>query len=190
MRITQATLDKLPSTRLYVSEKTYFIVPYKNAPKPIKIGLETDDFRENGKGLSWDCGVSEAIKRQKTLFGHPVFAAFTIGSVCYVIAKETTNGIPQFAYRYRHRGGKMVSAYDKSRKNPAMRRTFRRLLAKHPYLTLEVGKSQSGKGAHSPGKQSGHRHPTAPNGDKNKAGLHGAKRRALAAGYIAEGMVV
>jgi len=188
MRITKKALDALPTVRLYFTKKKYHTVPYKNAKKPVNLPLALSDFKLNGKGLPWGCGVSTAGLRQPELFDHPVHYIYTIGSVVYIVVMETEGGQPKLAIRYCHRGSPLIQAYDKSRKSPAMWRKFKKLLAEHPVLKLENGRSESGKGAHSPGAASGHRHPTAPHGDKNKAGLQGALRRAQQAGYYPEGL--
>ena len=189
MRLTKKMLDKLPTVRLYVSETAFFTVPYMNAPKTIKLPLALKDFKPNGRGVPWICGVSNAALRQKDLFNYPVHLAHTIGSVVYVVAALNKNGFPKVAYRYRHHGGSLVDAYDRSRKDPSKAEVFFELLTKRPYVVLEKGRSEAGKGSHSPGEVSGHRHPEGLNGDKNKTGLIGAAKRAAAAGLIPEGLI-
>lgn len=190
MRLTQKTLDTLPTVRLYIGEKSFYTVPYMNARRPLDVPLDVKDFKPNGKGLPWICGISNAIMRQKEIFDHPVFYAHTIGSVVYVVAMTDKGGLPKFAYRYSHRGGSLIEAYDESRKDPRKWRKFVSRLEDHPSLRLEKGRTQSAKGAHSPGMVSGHLVKGAPHGDKNKIGLKGAKRRAVAAGFIPEGLSI
>ena len=191
MRMTQAALNKLPKVRLYISEKTYFWVPYKNAPKSIKgIPLLADHFKENGKGLPWACGLSKAVMEFALHLPHPVYYVHTIGSTIYVVAMVDRGGLPRFAIRYRHHQSELVSAFDESRREPAKQKLFMKLLDKRPTLTLERAKHESGKGSHSPGTVSGHREPHAPHGDKNKRNLNGSLRRAIAAGFVPKGLAV
>jgi hypothetical protein len=190
MRLTQKTLEKLPTVRLWISLKTWFTVPYMNARKQVRLPVARKDFKSNGKGLPWICGVSNAILGHKDLFNHPVFYAHTTGSTVYVVAMLTKGGLPKFAFRYRHRGHVLVKAYDASRKDSSKEKVFLELLEKQPFLTLEKGRYEARKGAHTPGAQSGHREVGAPYGDKNKKGLVGAKRRAVIAGFIPEGLSI
>jgi hypothetical protein len=188
MRLTQKTLDKLPTVRLYIGLDTFYTIPYMNARKPVAIPLEQKNFRPNGKGLPWACGIANAILGHKTLFNHPVFYVHVIGSTVYIVAIVDKGKLPKFAFRYRHRGGKLVRAYDKSRRNPTYIKKFIALLKEQPKLMLEKGRHESGKGSHSPGSVTGHREKHAPRGDKNKLNLAGARRRAEQAGLIPQGL--
>jgi len=184
--MTKKVLDALPTVRLYYQikpHKCYYTIPYMNARKAVQLSLLHTDFKPNGKGLPWTCGISNAILRQKDLFDHTVYYAHTIGSVVYVVAMLTESGQPKFAFRYRHRAGPLVDAYDASRRSRTKIKTFLNLLSDRPVLTLEVGRSESGKGAHSPGSVSGHRAVGAPHGDLNKEALSGIWRRMRNAGF-------
>jgi hypothetical protein len=182
MKITKRQLDRLPTTRLYVDEDQWFTVPYMNATASIRLPLELKYFVPNGKGIPWSCGISNAGHAHEDLFEHPIYYIHTIGSVVYIVTMMHEGGTtPKLAIRYRHHGGKLVAAYDESRKRPSKRKTFLRLLEQHPFLVLEKGRSQAGKGAHSPGKQTGHRAVGAPKGDLNKENLKGAHARAIRA---------
>jgi hypothetical protein len=188
MRLTQKTLDKLPTVRLYIGLDTFYTIPYMNARKAVSLPLEFKNFRVDGKGLPWICGISNAVLGHKTLFNHPVYYVHTIGSTVYIVAMVDKGKLPKFAFRYRHRGGELIRAYDRSRRNSAYLKKFIALLKEHPTIMLEKGRSESGKGSHSPGTKTGHQEENAPRGDKNKLNLIGARRRAEQAGFIPHGL--
>lgn len=188
MRLAQKTLNKLPKVRLYVGQNTFFKVPYMNAKGSARLPLALDDFKPDGKGLAWNCGISNAIMRQRDLFNHPVFYAHTIGSTVYVVAMVGEGNMPRFAFRYRHRGGPLVDLYDASRKDSTKWTQFTTLLEEHPYLSLEKGRAEiHRRGSHDTKKTARGNNPHV---DKNKRGLQGAKRRAIAAGFIPDGLSV
>jgi len=170
---------------MYIGEKTFFTVPFLNARKAVRIPLEMKDFKPNGKGLPWICGISNAINRHKALFGHPVLYAHTIGSAVYIVAASDKGGMPKWAFRYNHRKGALVSAYDESRKDASKLKKFSDMLEKYPYMILEKGRAEQGR-EHRP--RTHNKHPYGM--EQNRQGIVGARRRAVAAGLFPDGLAL
>jgi hypothetical protein len=146
MKISQKHLESLPTVRLkYHDDDHYITVPYINATNDVDVPLRLDHFTRKGRGIGWECGISNAVLESRDLFDHPVLYVHTIGSATYILVMTNPGGSAKLAMRYSHTMIALLDAYDKSRANPhKWKPIFESLLAKTPVAHLHPGRSEAG----------------------------------------------
>jgi len=142
-RFTETQLTKLPKVRLRFGpgETDYFECRYVPAWKAVDLPWTLKDFKPNGVGLPPACGAGYAGMRKKDIFPHPVYYTHAIDSAYYVVCQLDRDDKPALAVRYSHKGGQIISVYDKSAEKPEVYRPLlAAMLAEYPVLKLKKGK--------------------------------------------------
>src|SRR6516225_9942184 len=124
MRLSKKYLERCATVRLYTEPKSatnpggsFWVVPYRNAKTGIAIPLNDENidrfFKNNGRGVPFACGISNACLDNKGLFPHPVIYVQTYGCVTYIVVATEKGGMtPSFAIRYSHSHGRLVNDFD------------------------------------------------------------------------------
>jgi len=179
-KMSKEALSALPKVRLRYGpgKDDYFECRYMHANKEVDLPLALRYFKPNGMGLPMACGTSNSALENRDRFPHPVFLAYSIESAIYIVVQVDDEGKPELAVRYRHRGGPIISAYDKSHDNPAIYRPLlEALIQEHPVLRLLKGRMDP--------RPAGHAHgPGGGNGPTKLRGLTGHARRMHNAKFI------